>query len=80
MYQQLNWVAAGGLMAYLPDNLDLARRGGSFVDKLLRGAKPGDLPIEQPDRYEFYVNGTTAQSLGVTVPGELAVQVTKWFE
>jgi putative ABC transport system substrate-binding protein len=80
MYQQLDWVAAGGLMAYLPDNLDLARRGGSFVDKLLRGAKPGDLPIEQPDRYEFYVNGTTAQSLGLTVPGELAVQVTKWFE
>jgi putative ABC transport system substrate-binding protein len=80
MYQQLEWVPAGGLMAYLPDNLDLARRGGSYVDKILRGTKPADLPIEQPTRYEFYVNRTTAQALGLTVPGEIAVQVTKWVE
>jgi putative ABC transport system substrate-binding protein len=80
MYQQLDWVRAGGLMAYLPDNIDLARRGGSYVDKILRGAKPGDLPIEQPTRYEFYLNGTTAQALGLNIPEPVSIQVTGWFQ
>jgi putative ABC transport system substrate-binding protein len=80
MYQQLDWVPAGGLMAYLPDNLDLARRGGSYVDKILRGAKPGDLPIEQPTRYEFSVNSTTAQALGLNIPEPVSVQVTQWIQ
>jgi putative ABC transport system substrate-binding protein len=67
-------------MAYLPDNFDLARRGGAFVDKILRGAKPGDLPIEEPTRYEFYVNSTTAQALGLNIPQRVSVQVTHWFQ
>jgi putative ABC transport system substrate-binding protein len=79
MYQQLDWVAAGGLMAYLADNLDLFRRGVGYVDRILRGAKPGDLPIEQPNMFEFHVNAATAQALGMRIPTDVAAQVTRWF-
>jgi len=80
MYQQLNWVAAGGLMAYLADLEDLYRRSGTPIDKILRGAKAGDLPIEQPTSFEFHVHRTTAQMLGLTIPRDVAAQVTRWFE
>jgi ABC-type uncharacterized transport system substrate-binding protein len=80
MYQQLNWVAAGGLMAYLANLEELIRRGGIQVDKILRGARPGDLPIEQPTRFEFHINRKTAESLGITIPDHVAVQVTHWIE
>jgi putative ABC transport system substrate-binding protein len=80
MYQQLEWVPAGGLMAYLADNMDLARRGGSYVDKILRGAKPSDLPIEQPTRFKFYMNRTVIQALGLNIPERVSVQVSQWFE
>jgi len=80
MYQQLEWIPAGGLMAYLADNLDLARRAGAYVNRILLGAKPSELPIEDPTRYELYVNHTTARTLGLTIPPHVEVQVTRWFE
>ena len=61
------WVAAGGLMSYGANFPDLYRRAAEFVDKILRGAKPADIPVEQPTRFDFVINLTTAKVLGLTV-------------
>jgi putative ABC transport system substrate-binding protein len=65
---QRGFVAGGGLMAYGPHQLDMVRRVAAYVDRLLRGAKPTDLPVEQPTRYELVVSLTTAKALGLTIP------------
>jgi putative tryptophan/tyrosine transport system substrate-binding protein len=65
------WVAAGGLISYAPDSVDLFRRAAGFVDRILRGAKPGEIPVEQPTRFFLAVNLSTAMTLGLTVPPEL---------
>jgi putative tryptophan/tyrosine transport system substrate-binding protein len=76
-YYQREFVAAGGLMSYGPSNPALHRRAAYYVDRILRGTQPADLPIEQPMTFEFVVNMKTAQALGITFPNEIMLQVTE---
>jgi putative ABC transport system substrate-binding protein len=61
-------VRSGGLMSYSPDRVDIFRRAGSYVDRILRGEKAGDLPFQQPTKYELIINLKTAKTLGLTIP------------
>jgi putative tryptophan/tyrosine transport system substrate-binding protein len=73
-------VEAGGLISYFPDNAELARRTAIYVDKILNGAKPGDLPVEQPTTFELAINLKTAKVLGLTVPPSLRLRADRVVE
>jgi putative tryptophan/tyrosine transport system substrate-binding protein len=77
MSERMEYVQAGGLMAYGPNIPDLWRRAAYYVDCILKGAKPADLPIEQPMTFDFVVNLKTAAALGITFPHEILLQVTE---
>src|SRR5205807_3579908 len=77
MSSRREFVVAGSLMSYGPNFAELNRRAAYYVDRILRGAKPADLPVEQPMTFEFVVNMKTAQALGITFPNEIMLQVTE---
>jgi putative ABC transport system substrate-binding protein len=68
MFQQREYVAAGGLMSYGADFADLTRRAAVYIDKILKGAQPADLPVEQASRYQLVISLKTADALGLTIP------------
>lgn len=74
------WVEAGGLMSYGPDSLAMFRQGGTFVGKILKGAKPADLPVEQPTKYETVVNLKTAKAMGIELPTAILLRADTVIE
>ncbi len=78
IYSGSDWVTdAGGLMSYATNYNDLYRRAATYVDKILKGAKPEDLPVEQPRKFDIVINLKTAKVLGLTIPPEILIQATK---
>jgi putative ABC transport system substrate-binding protein len=77
MYPDSEFVDAGGLMSYAPNYTDLWRRAADFVDKILKGTKPADIPVEQPMRFEFVINLIAAKQIGVTVEPNVLVRAQR---
>jgi putative ABC transport system substrate-binding protein len=80
MYSSTPFIAAGGLIVFAASNLENNRRASSYVDKILKGANPGELPIERPAKYDFVVNLKTAQALGVTIPQSILAEATELIQ
>jgi putative ABC transport system substrate-binding protein len=80
VFQNREFVEAGGLLSYAPSTVANYRRAAFFVDKILKGAKPADLPVEQPSKYELVINLKTAKALGLTIPPSLLQRADQVIE